>query len=135
MYDQALHVSKRTTKNALGTMFGIELAFVKKTLLAWFNKKVSSPFKRLEQAVIQKYEKENPFCWSQERKCVICKLPMRTLITSPSHPDSEMDYGDYIVRYEYKFLRNIYSQDQLDWSPQLKSLESYYLIILESFKD
>ena len=132
LYDQALHVSKRTTKNALGTMFGIELAFVKKTLLAWFNKKVSSPFKRLEQAVIQKYEKENPFCWSQERKCVICKLPMRTLITSPSHPDSEMDYGDYIVRYEYKFLRNIYSQDQLDWSPQLKSLESYYLIILLS---
>ena len=50
--------SKRTTKNALGTMFGIELAFVNKTLQAWFNKKVSSPFKRLEQAVIQKYEKK-----------------------------------------------------------------------------
>ena len=31
LYDQALHVSKRTTKNALGTMFSIELAFVKKT--------------------------------------------------------------------------------------------------------
>ena len=37
-----------------------------------------------------------------------------------------MYYGDYIVRYEYKFLKNIYSQEQLDWSPQLKSLESYY---------
>ena len=131
LYGQALHVSKRTTKNALSKMFGIELGFVKKTLLAWFNKKVSSPFKRLEQAVIQKYEKENPFCWSQERKCVICKLPMRTLITSPSRPDSEMDYGDFIVRYEYKFIRNIYSQEQLNWSPQLKILEAYY----EAFKE
>ena len=45
LYDKVLHVSKRTTKNALGVMFGIELAFAKKTLLAWFNKKVSAPFK------------------------------------------------------------------------------------------
>ena len=126
LYDQALHVSKRTTKNALGVMFGIELAFVKKTLLAWLNKKVSAPFKRLEQAVIKKYEQENPFCWSQERDCVICKMPLRPIFSSPARPDSKMYYGDYIVRYEYKFLRNIYSQGQLDWSPQLKSLESYY---------
>ena len=83
-------------------------------MLAWFNKKVSSPFKRLGQAALQKYNLENPLCWSQERKCVICKLPMRTIITSPSRPDSEMEYGDYIIRYEYKFLRNIYSQEQLN---------------------
>ena len=126
LYDQALHVSKRTTKNALGVMFGIELAFVKKTLLAWFNKKVSAPFKRLDQDIIKKYEQENPFCWSQERDCVICKMPLRPIFSSPEHPDSKMYYGNYIVRYEYKFLRNIYSQEQLDWSPQMKSLESYY---------
>ena len=75
LYDQALHVSKRTTKNALGIMFGIELAFVKKTLLAWFNKKVSAPFKRLEQAVVKEYEQKNPFCLGQERECVTCKMP------------------------------------------------------------
>ena len=66
LYDQALHVSKRTTKNALGVMFGIELSFVKKTSLAWFNKRVSAPFKRLDLDIIKKYEQENPFCWSQE---------------------------------------------------------------------
>ena len=55
---------KEPQKNALGVMFGIELAFVKKTLLAWFNKKVSAPFKRLEQDIIKKYKQENPFCWS-----------------------------------------------------------------------
>ena len=119
LYDQALHVSKRTTKNALGVMFGIELAFVKKTLLAWFNKKVSATFKR-------KILLKNPFCWSQERDCVICKMPVRPFFSSPDCPDSKMYYGDYIIRYEYKFLRNIYSQEQLNWSPQMKSLESYY---------
>ena len=113
LYDQGLHVLKRTTKNALAVMFGIELGFVKKTLLAWFNKKVSSPFKRLEQAVIQKYRKENPFCWSQERKCVICKMPMWTIITSPSRPDSEMEYGNYIIRYEYKFLKTFILKSNL----------------------
>ena len=126
LYDQALHVSKRTTKNALGVMFDIELGFVKKTLLAWFNKKVSAPFKRLDQYIIKKYEQEDPFCWSQERDCVICKMPLRPIFSSPDRPDSKMYYGDYIVKYEYKFLRNIYSQEQLNWSPQMKSLDSYY---------
>ena len=126
LYDQALHVSKRTTKNALGVMFGIELSFVKSTLLNWFNKKVSAPFKRIDQSVIKKYEQENPFCWSQERDCVICKMPLRPIFSSPERPDSKMYYGDYIIRYEFKFLRNIYSQEQLNWSPELKSLESYY---------
>ena len=53
-------------------------------------------------------------------------MPLRPIFSSPERPDSKMYYGDYIVRYEYKFLRNIYSQEQLDWSPQLKSLESYF---------
>ena len=39
-------------------MFGVELAFVKKTLLAWFNKKVSAPFKRLDEIIIKEYEKK-----------------------------------------------------------------------------
>ena len=37
-----------------------------------------------------------------------------------------MTYGDFIIRYEYKFLRNIYTQEQLDWSEDLKSLDAYY---------
>ena len=49
LYDQGLHVLKKTSENALAVMFGIELAFVKKTLLAWFNKKVAAPFKRLDE--------------------------------------------------------------------------------------
>ena len=65
LYDQAILVSKRTNKNALGVMFGIELSFVKRTLLAWFNKKVCAPYKKLEQSQVTKYEQENPISWSK----------------------------------------------------------------------
>ena len=122
LYDQALHVSKRTCKNALAMMFGIELAFVKKTLLAWFNKKITSQFKQLEQTLILKYEKEHPFSWNDN--CVICKMPMRTIPSFPKKPNSGMSYGDFIIRYEYKFIRNIYTQEQLEWSDE--SLDAYY---------
>ena len=113
-------------QNALAVMFGIELAFVKKTLLAWFNKKVAAPFKRLDEKIIKEYENKNKFCWSQERKCTICKMPLRPVFSSPNTPNNEMYYGDFIIRYEYKFLRNIFSQEQLESSPELKSLEAYY---------
>ena len=123
LYDQALHVLKRTSENGLAIMFGIELAFVKKTLLNWFNKKVAAPFKRLDEKIIIEYEKKNQFCWSQERKCTICKMPLRPVFSSPDTPNAEMYYGDFIIRYEYKFLKNIFSQEQLETSPELKSLE------------
>ena len=53
-------------------------------------------------------------------------MPMCTRPTSPKKPNSEMTYGDFIIRYEYKFIRNIYTQEQLEWSDDLKSLDAYY---------
>ena len=126
LYDQALFVLEKSSKNALATMFGIELAFVKKTLLSWFNKKVAAPFKRLDEKRISEYEKRENFSWDQERKCVICKMSLRPSFSSPNTPNDKMYYGDYIIRYEYKFLKNIFSQEQLETSSQLKSIEAYY---------
>ena len=37
--DIAQEISRRKWKNALGQMFTIETALIKKTLLEWFNKK------------------------------------------------------------------------------------------------
>ena len=37
--DIEIDVSKRQCKNTMGQMFCVETAFVKKTLLEWFNKK------------------------------------------------------------------------------------------------
>ena len=132
LYDQAILVSKRTCKNALGVMFGIELSFIKRTLLNWFNKKVSAPYKKLDQTQITKYEQENPISWGKKPKCVICKMPLNSVFSSVKKPDSEMYYADYIVRYEYKFLKNTLTKEQLESSKDLKTLESYYTAF-ESF--
>ena len=124
LYDQAIRVLKKISDNELAIMFNIELAFLKKTLLKWVNKKVAPPFKRLDDKIIREYEKE--FCWSQERKCAICKMSLRPIFSSASTPNNEMYYGDFIIRYEYAFLKNIFSEEQLQNSNDLKSLHSYY---------
>ena len=124
LYDQAIRVLKKISDNELAIMFNIELAFLKKTLLKWFNKKVAPPFKRLDDKIIREYEKE--FCWSQQRKCAICKMSLRPIFSSTSTPNNEMYYGDFIIRYKYAFLKNIFSEEQLQNSNDLKSLDSYY---------
>ena len=132
LYDQAILVSKRIDNNALGVMFGIELSFVKRTLLAWFNKKVCAPFKKLDQSQITKFEQENPIIWANKPQCVICKMPLNSVFSSPAKSDLEMYYADYIVGYEYKFLKNLLTKAQLESSHHLKTLESYYEVF-ESF--
>ena len=43
-------------------------------------------------------------------------------------PNSEMSYGDFFVRYEQKFLRNIYSDSEIEESPQIWTLQNYYVV-------
>ena len=76
LYDQALHVSKRICKNALAQMFCIEIAFVKKTLLSWFNKKFASRFKEIDNVKKLRYKQQKPLDY-QNDKCVIWKMPIR----------------------------------------------------------
>ena len=37
-----------------------------------------------------------------------------------------MSFGDFVIRYEHKFLRNIYTEKQINDSEHVKDLESYY---------
>ena len=46
-------------------------------------------------------------------------------------PDDEMYFGDFIICYEHKCLRNIYNYKQIKDSNHLKDLESYYEIFEE----
>ena len=41
-------------------------------------------------------------------------------------PDDEMSFRDFVICYEHKFLRNIYTNEQVKDSYHLKDLESYY---------
>ena len=51
--------------------------------------------------------------------------------TNHTTPDNEMTFGDFIIRYEHKFLQNIYTTEQIEQSDHIKNVESYY----EIFKD
>ena len=39
-----------------------------------------------------------------------------------------MSFGDFVIRYKHKFLRNIYTEKEMNDSYQIKDLESYYEI-------
>ena len=72
-----------------------------------------------------KYEKKNPINW-QEDKCVICKMLLKIEATNRNTPNLKMPYSDFFIRFEHKFLRNIYSDEELQQSPQIRTLEKYY---------
>ena len=73
--DVAQEVSKKKKKkckNALGKMFSIETAFVKKTLTQWLDTKIKSQSLEIDLKIKNQFERENPINW-QTDKCVGCK--------------------------------------------------------------
>ena len=56
---------------------------------------------------------------------------MKLELTNHTTPDNEMTFGDFMIRYEHKFLKNIYITKQIEQSDHINNLESYY----EIFKD
>ena len=50
-------------------------------------------------------------------------MPLKTEATKHSTPNSKMSYGDFFIRFEHKFLRNIYPDEELQQSPQICTLE------------
>ena len=49
-------------------------------------------------------------------------------------PNPEMSYGDFFIRYEHKFLRNIYSHSEIAESPQICTLQNYYVVYQKFIK-
>ena len=59
------------------------------------------------------YEAFNPINW-KKTKCVICNFPLIINAKGPNVPANEMSYTDFYIRYEHKFLINIYSNEELE---------------------
>ena len=55
------------------------------------------------------------------------KMELTNYLTS----DNKMTFGDFIIRYEHKFLRNIYTNEEIQKSDHIKNLQSYYEIFRE----
>ena len=109
--DIAIDVSKRKCKNTMGQMICTETALLKKTLLAWFNKKIKSQNLEIDAFTKMQYERNNAVNWKND-KCVICNMSLKTEHTNFETPDDEMTYGDFVIRFEHMFIRNIYTYDQ-----------------------
>ena len=108
-------------------MFSIESALVKKTLLKWFNQKFKRQFYKINPIKKLRYESKNSTN-RKEDKCVICKFSIKLQPTNSQTPDNEMPFGDFVICYEHKFLRNIYTKEQIKDSHHVKDLKSYYEI-------
>ena len=110
--DMVFEFSKRKHENSIGKMFSIESALVKKTLLKWFIKKFKQQFDKINPMKKLRYETENPVDWKKD-KCVICKFPLKIQPTNFKTPDDNMSFVDFVIRYEHKFLRNIYTEKEI----------------------
>ena len=53
-------------------------------------------------------------------------MPLKIDPIDPDVPNNKMSYGDIYIRYEHKFLRNIFSKEQLASAPQIRTLKEYY---------
>ena len=67
----------------------------------------------------------NPIDWKKTR-CVICKFSLQVNVKGPNVPANEISYADFYIRYEHKFLKNIYTKEELETSRELASLQSYH---------
>ena len=87
--------------------------------------KIKSGDLEIDPKVKTKYEINNPINLEKD-KCCICNFPLHINQKGLEYEGSEMSYTDFLIRKEHKFLRNIYSQEDLLKSENLKGLESYY---------
>ena len=71
------------------------------------------------------YEQKSPINWKKD-KCVICKMPLKIEPTSFKTPDDEMSYIDFVIGFEHKFIRNIFTNQQIQQSDDLNCLENCY---------
>ena len=119
--DCALVVHKKTNVIAMSEMFCTEIKFATDCVLKWFHAK----YKNLELSLQSKneFEKENPIDW-ENGECVLCRFPLEA---NPTTCENEkMSYGDFIIKKEHMFLRNIFSEEELLKSSSIATFQSFH---------
>ena len=96
-------------------------------MVEWFNKKDKLQHLELELLEKNQFERKHPIDW-QANKCVICKMLLKTDPLGYDVPNCEMSYGVFFIRYEHKFLGNIWSHSEIAESPQICTLQNYYVV-------
>ena len=124
--DCALAVHKKTNVLAISEMFCTEIKFATDCVLKWYHAK----YKNLELSIESKneFERENPIDW-ENGECVLCRFPLEA---NPTTSENEkMSYGDFIIKKEHMFLRNIFSEEELLKSSSIDTFESFHKHFIE----
>ena len=87
-------------------MFSTEMKFATDCLFNWFNSKYKNENLQLNIERKREYEIKNPINW-QTDKYWICDFPLHINLTMANVSKDKMSYGDFIIKKEHKFLRNI----------------------------
>ena len=120
--DCALACHQKSNKLAISEMFCTEIKFATSCLLKWFYTKHKNF--ELNLANKQTFEKENPIDWDNGH-CAICTFPLSNNPTSHDNND-KMTYGDFTIKKEHKFLRNVFDKETLEKSPALCNFKSFH---------
>ena len=123
--DAAFQVSSRKNKQAISTMFNIEIKFAADILLKWFNMKDKPKNLELDPFIRIKYQTENPIDW-ETTKCFICSFPLNITPRGLNYTECDISYIDFVIRKEHAFLRDIYDAEDLKKSKNIKDIESCY---------
>ena len=106
-------------------MFSTELKFASECLINWFNSKFKKQNLELDNEKRTAYEIENPIDW-KNIKYKICNFPLHINPTAFDVEKEKMSYGDFIIKNEHKFLRNIFLEKELISSVAIKSFQSFH---------
>ena len=85
----------------------------KKTLLQWFDTKIKSQNLEIDRRIKNQFERKNPIN-QQNNKCVGCNCLLKVDPLSRHVLNYSMSEGDFFIRYERKFLRNIVTKKLLN---------------------
>ena len=131
--DCTISVASKKNKIAISEMFSLELKFANDCLINWFNSKFKNGNLQLSNDKTRNYEVENPINWETD-KCWICNFPLYINPTTPNAVKEKMSYSDFIIQKEHKFLRNIFSKEELMLSDAIKTLNLFMKIFLNFHK-
>ena len=124
--DCAIAVNNKKNPLAVSEMFCTEIKFATNCVLTWFYNK----YKNLElnMEAKRKFEEENPIDWDNGQ-CSLCTFPLEVNPTTPNNKN--MSYGDFVIKKEHIFLRNIFSKEQLLKSPAIATFEAFHKHFIE----
>ena len=117
----------KKNKIAISEIFSTELKFASDCLIKWSNLKFKKQNLELSNEKRRDYETENPIDWENDN-CKICNFPLHVNPTTFDVEKEKMSYGDFIIKKEHKFLRNIFSEKELMSSAAIKNLQSFHKI-------